>query len=537
MSSPGASSPDGGESSLGSSGHFFGPVGSKLGLSIGAEEVTASIAAPTAPAVAYGSTRFDFREALASGASYSVVTGAAPDNQTCRVYQGESGSAPIEKGALRAGCEWTIDLLSRSTDDKVQTGADQSSHPALGGDGRFVAFKSKMIGLAGNLTANDNVFWRDRLTGETRLVSKGPDGKDGDGHSDQPAISADGLTVAFRSAATNLVANDGNKVTDVFVWKIDRATGAETLMRASVAPGGAEANAASEAPTLSGDGTIVAFATYATNVAPGVNDSTLNAKIVRRDLAAGTNTVVTVRPNGDAAGGAYPMLSDDGDRIVYYSFADLAGDLAPYLWDLFVYEHSSKKSWPVTLSSSGAPRDQGSESVSSIVAPAISGDGKWVAYNTTATNLAPGFDDEQRHLYVVEVDKCTSSGCNVKPADMTPEGVPSDAGVLSNRAALSYDGGLVVFTSASPNLGGKKGVTNVFVHDRTANQTRRLTDIESTYSADPHLAISRSGAYVGFGCRSVLDPRFPDTSGYGGLYALFTGRGTAFAWPIGPLSP
>lgn len=230
------------------------------------------------------------------------------------------------------------------------------------------------------------------------------------------------------------------------------------------------------------------------------------------------------------------MLSENGDRLVYYSFADLVGDLVPYLWDVFVYEHSSNKSWPVTVGSTGAPKDQGSDSVSAITRPAISGDGKWVAFNTTATNLAPGFDDKVLHLYVVEVDRCTTSGCNVKPADVTPDGAPSDAGVVSNRAALSYDGRSVVFTSASPNLGGKKGVTNVLVYDREANQTRRLTDIESTYSADPHLAISRSGAYVGFGCRSLLDPRFPETTGYGGLYALFTGRGNAFAWPTGPLS-
>lgn len=548
-SDPGTTSPDGGGggSGSGASGNFFGPVGSQLPLTIGAETVTPAISAPQPPAAAYGSTRFELSQAL--GASYSVTPGASPANQTCQVYMGQAGAAPIAEGALRAGCEWTIDLVSRSTDDSVTTGADYSNRPAIGGadvpiggspalgDGRFVAFTSRMIGLAGNTTDIGNVFWRDRLTGETRLVSKGSDGKEGDGRSEQPAISADGLTVAFRSDATNLVAGDGNKQADIFVWKIDRATGAETLVRANVGPAGEEANAASETPTLSGDGKILAFMTAATNIAAGANDSTLNTKIIRRDLTTGTNTIVTRRKNGDASSGRNPMLSEDGDRIAYWGYGDLIGDLDPNLWDMFVYEHSTDKNWPVTLTQSGANKNQGDESTSGIRVPAISGDGKWVAYSTTATNIAPGFDNKESHVYVVEVDKCTTGGCNVKPIDMTPEGAPSDESVRSEFAVLSYDGRWVVFTSAAPNLGGKKGVTNVFLYDREANKTQRLTDIESTYSAGRFLAISRRGAYVGFGCESVIDPRFPDTKGYGGLYAFFTGHGPAFAWPTGPLTP
>lgn len=547
-SSPDASTPDGGSATdTGKGGHFFGPVGSSLALSLGGEMVTPSIAAPSPPA-AYGSARFDF-QTLASGAAYRVTAGAAPANQSCRVYAGESGTAPIAAGVLRAGCEWTIDLVSRSTDDSITSGADYSNRPAIGGanvsigatpaygDGRFVAFKSKMVGLAGNTGNVEHVFWRDRLTGETRLVSKAPDGTEGNDRSEQPAISADGLTVAFRSDATNLVAGDGNKAGDIFVWKIDRASGAETLVRASVGPAGEEANQGSETPTLSGDGKIVAFVTNATNVAPGPNDSSLNGKVIRRDLTSSTNTLVTRVPNGNPSRGAYPMISEDGNRIVYWAYADLIGDLAPSIWDMFVYEHSTEKNWPVTLAPDGTVKNQGSESVSGGIVPAISGDGKWVAYATTATNLAPGFDNKTVHVYLVEVDKCTSGGCNVKPVDLTPDGAASDENVRTDHAVLSFDGGSVVFTSSAPNLGGKKGVTNVFVYDRATSKTTRITDIDSTYSAGAYVAISRDRSYVAFGCESVLDPRFPKTTGYGGLYALFTGYGNAFAWPTGPLAP
>ena len=178
-----------------------------------------------------------------------------------------------------------------------------------------------MIGLAGNTTNTLNIFWRDRLTGETRLISKGPDGKEGNGRCDQPAISADGLTVAFRSDATNLIATDGNKAGDIFVWK----SGSETLVRASVGAADLEANGSSETPTLSGDGKVLAFVSTATNIALGSNDSTLNNKIIRRDLGAGTNVIVTRRKNGDVSTGRNPMLSEDGNRSAYWAYGDNAG--------------------------------------------------------------------------------------------------------------------------------------------------------------------------------------------------------------------
>jgi Tol biopolymer transport system component len=518
-------------------------VGSQLTLSLGGEALTPAIAAATPPAAAYGSARFQFQQAMTDGSPYSITSNGAPANQTCLVYAGQTGNTPIAAGALRAGCEWTYDLVSRSTDDLVTTGADYSKTPAVGGanvpigsspaygEGRFVAFRSNMVGLAGNAMNFNQVFWRDRLTGATRLVSKGSDGKEGDGISEQPAISADGLTVAFRSSATNLVASDGNESADIFVWRIDLATGAETLVRASIGPAGEEANQASEMPSLSGDGKILAFTTNATNVAPAANDSTLNNKIVRRDLTSGTNTLVTLRKNGDPGTGRNPKISEDGNRIVYWSYSDVVGDLDTNLWDMFVYEHGTKQNWPVTLAQSGALKNQGNESVSGILVPTISGDGKWVTYGTTATNIAPGFDNKEFHVYVVEVDNCKATGCNVKPVDMTPAGTQADVGARSDHASISYDGRWVVFTSSAPNLGGMKGVTNVFLYDRESNKTERITEIESTYSAGAFVAISRSGAYIGFGCESVLDPRFPDTTGYGGLYALFTGHADAFGWP------
>ena len=99
------------------------------------------------------------------------------------------------------------------------SGAGASFNPVVSSNGQYVAFVSD----AANLVANDNngardVFWRDRASGVTRLVSRTPAGASGNGPSDSPVISADGRYAAFHSRASNLVNNDTNASYDVFLW-------------------------------------------------------------------------------------------------------------------------------------------------------------------------------------------------------------------------------------------------------------------------------------------------------------------------------
>ena len=149
------------------------------------------------------------------------------------------------------------------------------------------------------------MFWRDRLTGETVLISASLSGVEGNGDSFAPAISADGLTVAFESSASNLVSGDSNGLRDVFVWSAqDRGAG---LVRASVGLNGVQANGESYEPTLSGDGAMVAFSTSASNVVPGVS-GTSTVNVVLRDLRAATNALVSADAAGRGVGGASHAL-------------------------------------------------------------------------------------------------------------------------------------------------------------------------------------------------------------------------------------
>lgn len=505
-------------------GRVFGPAGSKVGLSIGEETLTAAVGAPSGGS-RYGDGAFASVTALDPSTVYDVSVTSAPSGQVCSVYAGVSGTGAelSADDAVRVGCEWGFDLLGRSSDDQVLAYSNDSAAPAIGGDGRYVAFRAGEADLVPGVSGTSNVFWRDRLTGTTRLVSHAPSGGEADDNSWQPAISADGRWVVFYSSSTNLVANDTNKADDVFLW----SSADDTVTRISVGPSGEEANAPSKDPTISGDGAVVAFTTYATNVAPATNDSNTNGKVVRIDLVTGERTIVTRSgKTGDPVGGAWPMLSDDGERLVFWAYSDVTGDLNPSMWDVFVYDHAKKTQWPVSQGGSGENRAQGHDSTSGIVRPAISGDGKWVTYGTSAPNVV-GTTDGRWHLYLVEADQCSGAGCHAVLLDQAG-GAPGDHDAASAYASLSYDGGLVAFTSAATNLGVANGdKVNVFLYARAAASLTPVTNIASGYGgAYTDAVVSARGAYVAFGAYMKLDPRF-DTDG---VFAAFTGRANGFSW-------
>src|SRR5262249_32007494 len=144
------------------------------------------------------------------------------------------------------------------------TPADADSDaPSVSADGRYVAFHSDATNLVfGDTNGCTDVFVYDRQTGATARVSVASDGAQGNAGSVDPSVSGDGRFVAFHSAASNLVPGDTNGVTDVFVY--DRQTGATA--RVSVASDGTQGNASSLEPSVSGDGRFVAFYSAASNL-------------------------------------------------------------------------------------------------------------------------------------------------------------------------------------------------------------------------------------------------------------------------------
>src|SRR5439155_1571627 len=133
-------------------------------------------------------------------------------------------------------------------------------------DGRFVAFDSTATNLvSGDTNAASDVFLRDVAAGQTTRMSVSTSGVQGNGASSTPAISANGLFVAFQSSATNLVGGDTNGVADVFV----RDVAGRITTRVSLSTAAAQANDQSSEPGMSADGRFVVFTSLATNLVAG----------------------------------------------------------------------------------------------------------------------------------------------------------------------------------------------------------------------------------------------------------------------------
>ncbi len=148
-----------------------------------------------------------------------------------------------------------------SVNSEGQEGNSYSYSPLISGDGRCIAFASYSSNLAAGLTYSGNTFWHDRLTGTTQPVS-GANGTYGAGY--LSSISNDGRLVAFQSDSTNLVPDDTNWASDVFVCDMEHGV----TRRVSVDAEGRQLNAGSYSGILSGDGTKLVFASYATNLVP-----------------------------------------------------------------------------------------------------------------------------------------------------------------------------------------------------------------------------------------------------------------------------
>jgi Tol biopolymer transport system component len=157
--------------------------------------------------------------------------------------------------------------VDRAANANWQIGASVSgSHAGLqfSGDARFLVYSTTNAQVAFDTNGVADVYLYDFVTHRNFLVSQGNPPGAASGPSDSPVISTDGRFVAYRSTATNLVANATNGVPNVFLY--DRQTGATTLLSANTS--GTAGNNRSFAPQFSGDGQTVVFQSWASDLIP-----------------------------------------------------------------------------------------------------------------------------------------------------------------------------------------------------------------------------------------------------------------------------
>ena len=259
---------------------------------------------------------------------------------------------------------------------------DGSYEPSVSADGRYTAFQSN----ADNLVANDmdgypDIFVYDRQTGQTELVSQASDGSRPWGYFYTPSISDDGRYVAFEGYSSDLVPNDTNDATDVYVH--DRQTGVTT--RVSVKSNGAEGNNSSFSPDISANGQFVVFVSYASNLVAGDTNNALDVFIHNR--TAGTTTRVSLKAASTQTNDNSwsPTVSADGRYVAFYSYATnlVTGDTNGTS-DVFVRDMTAKTTARVSVSSAGVQGNSWSEG------PQISDNGRYVSFTSDADNLVTG---------------------------------------------------------------------------------------------------------------------------------------------------
>lgn len=365
----------------------------------------------------------------------------------------------------------------------------RSNNPAVSAQGRFVAFSSRarIVEESANLAARQ-IFLRDMSTGSSTLLSRARGGGGGDGDSDWPSISSDGTRIVYSSGSTNLVCGDTNGYPDIFMY--DAATGATTLI--SHAPNGDPANLDSHSPSISDDGTHVAFTSSSTNLVP---DSGTFDGVYVYDIAAKTTQLVTHAPDGapaDYYGGYNPSISGDGRLVTYRSASsNLVSDDTNNHDDIFLYDTRSDTNQLINRTPNGglANADSGPS--------VISTDGTRVAYYSYANNLVA--DDDPNFVADVFVyDIATESTVLISRAT---DGGPGNRD--SFYPSISGDGSLVAYTSDSSDLVRKdpNGASDIFVHNIATGATRlvsRMSDGSPATGNSNRADVSADGTHIGY---------------------------------------
>lgn len=367
-----------------------------------------------------------------------------------------------------------------------------SFHSVISANGRFIAFSS----LANNLVNNDSnnysdVFVKDRLTGGIERVSVSSSGQQANSSSSEPSISADGRFVLFGSSADNLVPDDINNCTDYFVH--DRNTGVTSSFTLGTF---CELNAQPYNVSLSADGRYVLFHAYSTLLEGGSTpgNGISSSQIILYNLQTETYEIVSKSTSG-VLGNSQSLKPNSSPDARYITFIADSSNLAPNdtngKRDVFVRDTLIGTTERVSISSMGEQADAGA------LEAKISADGRYVTFTSFATNLVDGDVNNAQDVFVH--DRSTKITTIVNKSSNGEIG-----NKFSDSPSISDDGRYIVFKSGANNLidNDTNYKADIFVHDQISGITERVSqsfdgaDEINDHSRNP--IISGNGNYITF---------------------------------------
>jgi Tol biopolymer transport system component len=350
-----------------------------------------------------------------------------------------------------------------SVDSDGNQGNSGSDLPSISADGRYVAFVSNASYLVpGDTNGTSDIFVHDRQTGITERVNVDSNGNEANNngtrfnYSTLPSISADGRYVAFESWASNLVPGDTNQRNDVFVH--DRETG--ITERVSVNKWGNQIGYGGSSPSISADGRYVAFG------------SNIPQRVYVRDRELEITECVSLDFEGRISRGGSPSISADGRVVVYLS--NMYGSI-------HIYTHDRQAGVTARVSIDSDGNIANGESYYG----KISGDGRYVAFQSYASNLVPGDTNWQNDVFVHDRDTGVTERVSV-------DSFGNQMGRGGVIPSISADGRYVAYSSHS-----------IYVYDRQTG-IRELASVDSfgnpahTPFGMKNSSISGDGRYVAF---------------------------------------
>ncbi|SCG72166.1 WD40-like Beta Propeller Repeat [Micromonospora inositola] len=421
---------------------------------VGIHAVPAAATAPT-------TTRVSVSSSGTQANNHSGGRGISPDGRWVAFASEATNLVPGDTNGrsdifVRDRATGTTERVSVATGGAQSTGAQftvNSTDPVISADGRYVAFVSDAANLVpGDTNFTDDVFLRDRTAGTTTRISVSTAGAEGDYPSYEPTISADGRYIAYTSWATNLVPGDENWYSDIMLW--DRI--AATTTRISVSTTGGDTYGESRQPAITPDGRYVAFTSTAPNMTtPPTNNYD---EIFVRDLATATTSAMSYATNGaEANSDSYrPAISADGRYVSYYSYATnlVAGDTNGR-YDIFLRDRVTATTTRISVATGGAQANMDSYT------SAISADGRYVVFDSGATNLVAG--DTNGYLWDVYLrDRVAGTTTRISVSTAGTQGDSQTGG-----PSISANGRLIFFSGVATNLvpNDTNGAADVFLRD------------------------------------------------------------------------
>lgn len=368
------------------------------------------------------------------------------------------------------------------------SGDGNSDSSRLVPDGRFVVFDSGSNDLVtGDGNNNRDIFRFDRELQRVERLSLDSAGGEGDGGSFDPHLSSDGRFLVFQSDASNLVAGDNNGESDIFLRDLQSGT----IERVSLSSAGAEGDDDSGDPIVSDDGQLVIFESEASTLVP--SDTNGEQDLFLRDLGSNTITRISLAPGGGESddNSRDPRGTPDLSCVVFESPATnlVAGD-ANARTDVFLWERATGIITLVSVTAGGVQGEDTSDN------PAISADGRFVAFETSSSSLLATDTNDTDDIYVKDL----STGA-LERISVASDGTQGD--MESENPDISGDGRFVVFQSLASTLDPNhpNGFCDIFVHDRQTGTTARVNATVSGSepngeSVEP--SISRDGRFISF---------------------------------------